>query len=136
MSTKTSHHSLRSKSLTILVQKKDSETNLENYGSLRLLYYLYEFYTRVITSRLENSLHFCQPKKQAGFRSVGTSDHLQTIVIEKTILYNRPLVIIFVDFQKVRVGFNFKRTETMQVDQRYDNIIQHMYTHANQAQEN
>ncbi|GJQ69342.1 hypothetical protein Trydic_g6470 [Trypoxylus dichotomus] len=51
--------------------------------------------------------------EQAGFRSgFGTSDHLQSIktLIKKTIQYNRPFILAFVDFYKA-----FDTTELMAV---------------------
>ncbi|XP_072400420.1 uncharacterized protein [Diabrotica undecimpunctata] len=55
------------------------------------------------TTRLDKKLDLYQSREQAGFRAnFGTNDHLQTIkqLIEKSIEYNKPLVVTFVDFHK------------------------------------
>jgi len=46
---------------TILIHKKEDKTNLENY----LKSHLHKLFTRVITSRLENTLEYYQPREQA-----------------------------------------------------------------------
>ncbi|KAH1019493.1 hypothetical protein HUJ04_009303 [Dendroctonus ponderosae] len=58
---------------------------------------------KIVVGRIENKLDFYHQKKQAGFRSgFGTNDHLQSlkVLIEKPVGYNRPLALIFVDFEK------------------------------------
>ncbi|XP_056633464.1 uncharacterized protein LOC130443041 [Diorhabda sublineata] len=87
----------------ILIHKKGDITNFENYRPISLLSHLYKWFTKIVTKRLERKLDFYQSREQAGFRiGYGTNDHLQTIkiLIEKSIEYNRPLVMIFVDFRK------------------------------------
>ncbi|XP_045480952.1 uncharacterized protein LOC123685338 [Harmonia axyridis] len=89
-------------SLTILLYKKGDKTSLENYRPISLLdHHLYKLYTRILTNRLESKFELYQPREQAGFRAgYSTNDHLQCLktLIEKTIEYNRPLVLKFVDF--------------------------------------
>lgn len=82
-------------------------------------------------------MDFYQPKEQAGFRSeFGTNDHLQCLktLIEKTIEYNRPLALIFVDFKKafdtVELPAILTALQECRIDHRYCNIIKNIYDNA------
>ena len=123
--------------LTILLHKKGDPTDLENYRPISLLNHLYKLFTRIITDRLETKLDFYQPKEQAGFRkNFGTNDHLHCIkgIIEKSIEYNRPLVLAFVDFRKAfdTIEFNsiMKALEESRIDYRYSRLIKNIYNNA------
>ena len=82
-------------------------------------------------------LDFYQPPEQTGFRAkFGTTDHLQSIktVIEKSIEYNRPLVLAFVDFQKafdtVEPKAVLSALQECRIDYRYTKIIYNIYKNA------
>lgn len=122
---------------TILLHKKGDKTDLENYRPITLLSHLYKLFTRVITSRLERKIEFYQPKEQAGFRSAfGTNDHLQSIktLIEKTVEYNRPLALLFIDFHKafdtVELKALIKALGECRIDYRYSKLIYNIYNNA------
>lgn len=123
--------------IVILIHKKGNADDLENYRPISLLSHLYKLFTRIITSRLENKLDFYQPVEQGGFRSgFGTNDHLQSIkaVIEKSIEYNRPLVLAFVDFHKafdtVELDAVLGALQECRVDYRYTRLIYNIYKNA------
>lgn len=123
--------------VTILIHKKGDITDLENYRPISLLSHLYKWFTKIITKRLERKLDFYQPREQAGFRrNYGTNDHLQTIktLIEKSIEYNKPLVLIFVDFNKafdtVELQAILSALQQNRIDYRYTQLIQHIYNNA------
>lgn len=124
-------------SLTILLYKKGDKTSLENYRPISLLDHLYKLYTRILTNRLESKFELYQPREQAGFRArYGTNDHLQCLktLIEKTIEYNRPLVLTFVDFHKafdtVELTAIIKALNECRIDHRYTNVIKNIYNNA------
>lgn len=84
-----------------MLHKKEDNTDLDHYRPISPLNYLYKLFTKKIT-RLENKLD--QPREQTEFRRQwGTNVHLQSIkiLIEKSIEYNRPLILTFIDFHKV-----------------------------------
>lgn len=123
--------------IVILIHKKGDTAELENYRPISLLSHLYKLFTRIITTRLENKLDFYQPIEQAGFRrGFGTNDHLQSIktLIEKSIEYNRPLVIAFVDFHKafdtVEMSAVLDSLQKCRVDYRYTKLIYNIYKNA------
>ncbi|XP_029658895.1 uncharacterized protein LOC115232884 [Formica exsecta] len=85
------------------------------------------------------TLDFYQPPEQAGFRcGYGTNNHLQVIktLIEKSVEYNKPLVLVFVDYEKAfdsikhNEMFRCKALADCRVDYRYSAILQHIYKHA------
>lgn len=123
--------------IVILIHKKGDTAELENYRPISLLSHLYKLFTRIITTRLENKLDFYQPIEQAGFRrGFGTNDHLQSIktLIEKSMEYNRPLVIAFVDFHKafdtVELSAALDSLQKCRVDYRYTKLIYNIYKNA------
>lgn len=123
--------------IIIIMHKKGDITNLGNYRPISLLSHIYKLFMKVITKRLTHKLDFYQPREQAGFRTgFGTNDHLQTIktLIEKSIEYNKPLMLIFVDFEK---AFDFVNQHQMlmaladcRVDYRYTTLLKYIYEHA------
>lgn len=123
--------------VTILLHKKGNITDLQNYRPISLLSHLYKIFMKIICNRLTSKLDFYQPTEQAGFRSgYGTNDHLQTIktLIEKSIEYNRPLVLTFVDFQKafdtVELWAILAALQQSRIDFRYAQLLHHIYTNA------
>lgn len=123
--------------VTILIHKKGDITNLENYRPISLLSHLYKLFTKIITKRLENKLEAYQPREQAGFRKgYGTNDHLQTIktLIEKSIEYNKPLALIFIDFKKafdtVELPSILNALNECRVDHRYTELLHNIYRNA------
>lgn len=121
----------------VLLHKKGDITELTNYRPISLLSHIYKLFTKIITKRLEARLDFYQPREQAGFRSgYGTNDHLLVIknLIEKSAEYNKPLALIFVDYEKAFDTINQQKmlialTEC-RIDYRYTNLIKHIYQSA------
>lgn len=117
--------------MIIIIHKKGDISNLNNYRPISLLSHTYKLFTKIIEKRLINKLDFYQPREQAGFRSgYGTSDHLLVIktLIEKIIEYNKPLVLIFVDFEKafdtIEQQIMLKALAESRVDHRYSALNQ------------
>ena len=75
----------------MIIFKKGNRIDLRNYRRICLLSNIYKAFTKVLTKRLENTLHEHQPQDQVGFRS-GYST--------KCGEYNIPLCIAFVDDKK------------------------------------
>ena len=87
----------------ILIHKKGSRNDLNNYRPITLMSNLYKLFSKIIVRRLTKTLDEEQPQEQAGFRSkFSTSDHLQTLnqVVEKTREHNLKLYMAFIDFKK------------------------------------
>lgn len=75
-----------------------------NYRPISLLSHVHKlFFTVIIINRLSSKLDSAQPNEQAGFRKGhGTIEHIHTVkeLIQKSIEYNLPLAIAFVDYEK------------------------------------
>lgn len=84
-----------------------------------------------------SKLDLYQPREQAGFRTeYGTNAHLLAIkpLIEKCNEYNKPLVLIFIDFEQ---GFRYSRTTLYKSCSRsgknrlrYTQLLNYMYLNA------
>lgn len=121
----------------ILLHKKGDITNIGNYRPISLLSHVYKLFTKIITRRLSHKLDSYQTREQAGFRTgYGTNDHLQVLksLIEKCVEYNKPLVFIFVDYEK---AFDSVDQHTMlralsdgRIDYRYSTVIKYIYENA------
>lgn len=121
----------------ILLHKKGDIANIENYRPISLLSHIYKLLTRIITNRLGAKLDAYQPVEQAGFRKgFSTIEHLQTIrtVVEKTIEYNIPLHLAFVDYHKafdsVETWAFLTALEDARIDSRYSALIKDIYDEA------
>lgn len=126
-----------SNAIIITMHKKGDPTDLGNYRPISLLTHIYKIFTKILTKRLTNKLIFYQPKEQAGFRpGFGTNDHLLSIkvLIEKCIEYNKPLILIFVDYEKAFDSVNQRRMlealSECRIDYRYTTLIKHIYNKA------
>lgn len=121
----------------VIMHKKGNIADLKNYRPISLLSHLYKLFTKILTKRLTYKLDFYQPTEQAAFRSgYGTNDHLQVVklLIEKSIEYNKPLVLVFVDYEKAFDSIDhtemFKALADCRIDHRYSALIRHIYGNA------
>lgn len=121
----------------IILHKKGNIEKLQNYRPISLLSHMYKLFMRIITKRITNKLDLYQPCEQAGFRTrYGTNDHLQVIktLIEKCVEYNKPLFLIFVDYEKafdtISQSKMLQALTECRVDYRYTAIIKNIYEKA------
>jgi hypothetical protein len=87
-------------STIILLHKKGSHDNLNNYRPVSLLPTIYKVFMKILTNRLTTIMDGNQPEEQTGFRvKYSTMDHLQAInqVIEKSHKFNHNLYIAYID---------------------------------------
>jgi hypothetical protein len=109
----------------LLNHKKCDTTEVENYRPINLLSPLYKIFTRIINHRIGKN-------KDSG-SGFGTNNYLLTakVLIEKTIEYNRLLVLVFVDFQKtidtVEISSILAALSQCRIDYEYARLIRNMY---------
>ncbi|VDO16914.1 unnamed protein product [Brugia timori] len=87
----------------ILLHKKGSRCDLNNYRPISLTSNLSKIFCKLIKNRIYNTLDSHQPIDQAGFRkNFSTIDHIFTLnqILEKSREYNMPLCLMFIDFNK------------------------------------
>ena len=128
------------KAIIVLLHKKGDIAQIQNYRPISLLSHIYKLFMRIITKRLTAKLDLYQPAEQAGFRKgYGTNDHLHTIkiLIEKCVEYNKPLVLVFIDYEKAFDTVDhlamLRALADCRIDHRYTNILKHVYANANAA---
>ncbi len=85
-----------------IFQGREQKRHQELHTNLLPIKYVYNLFTKIITTRLEKKLDENQPREQAGFRSkYSTTDHIHAInqLKEKCHEYNIPLCVAFVDYE-------------------------------------
>lgn len=125
------------RAVIIILHKKGNITDLKNYRPISLLSHVYKLFTRIVTKRITNKLDLYQPREQAGFRrGFGTNDHLLVVktIIEKCTEYKKPIVPIFVDYEKafdsIDQGKMLQALTKARIDHRYTTVIKNIYQKA------
>lgn len=121
----------------ILLFKKRDAGCVENYRLVSLLTVLYKLFTKIITKRFTMKLDFYQSVEQAEFRSgYSTIKYIHAVrtLIEKSIEYNIPLCLAYVDYHKafdpLEVWAILEAMKKARIHSRYSNLIQSIYENA------
>jgi hypothetical protein len=124
------------KSYVIVLFKKGDRQLPDNYRPITLLSILYNFFVRIIYSRIRKILEAALSVDKAGFRNgFACDDHLQSIVflIEVCSEFNVPLWICAVDYQKafdsVEHASIWKALHAQGVDSCYIQVLAELYQH-------
>ena len=91
------------KALIVVLYKKDNISECKNYRPISLLSHVYKFFMTIIGNRITDDLYSCLPDSQAAYQpDRGTIEQIFALnqVIEKSIEFNKPLIVIFIDFTK------------------------------------
>ncbi|KAH7693024.1 protein F43G9.7, partial [Aphelenchoides avenae] len=122
-------------SKTVLLYKKGDPENIANYRPICLLSVVYKVFTKLILTRLTETLDAAQPPEQAGFRSgYCTMDHLQTInqLQGKAPEFGQRLFIVFIDYEKafdsIEMNAVWNALEEQGVDPRYVSLLEETNT--------
>lgn len=123
-----------SKSDIILLFKKGDPKNIDNYRPISLLPSLYKLFASTIEKRITTTLEKCQPIEQAGFRrNYSTVDHIHSLelLIEKYQEFQRPLYIVFIDYQKafdsILHSSIWKALQSQKVEKKYVQVLKYLY---------
>lgn len=126
-----------SESKIILLYKKGDPKDIGNYRPISLLPSIYKLFSTLINQRISAALEKNQPIEQAGFRKkYSTIDHIHTLelIIEKYQEQQRPLYIIFIDYQKAfDTIFHesiWASLKSQNVERKYINILKYLYSNS------
>ena len=91
------------KALIVVLYKKDDRSECKNYRPISLLSHVYKLFMTIIGNRITDDLYSCFPDSQAAYQpGRGTIEQIFALnqMIEKSIEFNKPLYVIFIDFTK------------------------------------
>ena len=91
--------------------QEGNTSDIKSYRPVSLLLIMYKVFSNILLQRMIRTLHFHQPREQAGFRvGYATIDHLQVVnqLQEKADECNMPLCFAFVDYEKVFDNIEFE----------------------------
>ena len=88
-------------SMIVLIHKKGSRTNPNNYRPINLLSHIYKVFISILYDRLNTDFVKYLPEEQAAYQeNRGCTEQIFSLlqVAEKAIEFNKPLHIVFIDF--------------------------------------
>ena len=120
--------------LIVILYKKNSRFECSNYRPISLLSHIYKVFITIIANRIKNDLYASFPPTQAAYQpGRGAIEQILALeqIIEKSIEFNKPVYICFIDFNKafdsVKLPCLWKLLESTRINKRYISLLQHTY---------
>ena len=121
--------------LIVVLFKKDDRSECKNYRPISLLSHIYKLFMTIIGDRIKSDLYLSFPSSQAAYQpGRGTTEQVFSLcqLIEKSIDFNEPLHIIFIDFTKAFDSIRFDKlwtilNNTTIVNKNYINLLKSLY---------
>ena len=120
--------------LIVVLFKKGSRQDCGNYRPISLLSHVYKLFISIIASRVKDDLYASFPASQAAYQpGRGTIEQIIALeqIIEKSIEFNNPVYIAFIDFTKafdsVKLPCLWKLLECTSINKRYINLLKQTY---------
>ena len=91
------------RTLIVVLFKKDDRSECKNYRPISLLSHIYKLFMTIIRCRISDDLYSRFPDSQAAYQpNRGTTEQIFALsqLIEKSIEFNKPLHMVFIDFTK------------------------------------
>ena len=125
--------------LIVVIFKKGSRLDCENYRPISLLSHVYKLFITIVANRIKNDLYASFPTSQAAYQpGRGTIEQVIALeqIIEKSIEFNHPAYIVFIDFTKafdsIKLPFLWKLlNKTTNINKRYINLLKSTYENSN-----
>ena len=121
--------------LIVVLFKKDDRSECKNYRPISLLSHIYKLFMTIIGDRIKSDLYFFLPSSQAAYQpGRGTTEQIFCLcqLIEKSIEFNEPLHIIFIDFTKAFDSIKLDKLwsildNTTIINKNYINLLKSLY---------
>ena len=119
--------------LIVVIYKKSSKLEFGNYRPISLLSHIYKIFISIIASRVKNDLYASFPASQAAYQpGRGTIEQVKALEhIEKSIEFNNPVHIAFIDFTKafdsIKLDCLWKLLEKTSLNKKYINLLKLTY---------
>ena len=120
--------------LIVVLFKKGIRLDCKNYCPISLLSHVYKLFISIIANRVKNSLYESFPESQAAYQpGRGTIEQIIALeqMLEKSIEFNNPLYLVFIDFTKafdsIKLPCLWKLLEQTSINKRYINLLKCTY---------
>ena len=122
------------KALIVVLYKKDDRSECKNYRPISLLSHVYKLFMTIIGGRITNDLYSCFPDSQAAYQpGRGTTEQIFALcqLIEKSIEFNKPMYMIFIDFTKafdsIKLDHLWSILDKTALNKNYINLLKSVY---------
>ena len=120
--------------LIVVLYKKNSRLDCGNYRPISLLSHVYKLFISIIAERVKGDLYASLPDSQAAYQpGRGTIEQVIALeqIIEKSIEFNSPAYIAFIDFTKafdsIKLNKLWNLLEKTSMNKRYINLLKQTY---------
>ena len=122
------------KALIVVLYKKGDRSECKNYRPISLLSHVYKLFMTIIGNRITDDLYSCFPDSQAAYQpGRGTIEQIFALsqMIEKSIEFNKPLYMIFIDFTKafdsIKLDKLWSILDKTSLNKNYINLLKSVY---------
>ena len=122
------------KALIVVLYKKGDRSECKNYRPISLLSHVYKLFMTIIGNRITEDLYSCFPDSQAAYQpGRGTIEQIFALsqLIEKSIEYNKPLYMVFIDFTKafdsIKLDKLWSILDKTPLNKNYINLLKSVY---------
>ena len=122
------------KALIVVLYKKGDRAECKNYRPISLLSHIYKLFMTIIGNRITNDLYSCLPISQAAYQpGRGTVEQIFALsqMIEKSIEFNKPLYLVFIDFTKafdsIKLDKLWSILDKTPLNKNYINLLKSVY---------
>ena len=122
------------KALIVVLYKKGDRAECKNYRPISLLSHIYKLFMTIIGSRITDDLYSCLPNSQAAYQpGRRTIEQIFALsqMIEKSIEFNKPLYMVFIDFTKafdsIKLDKLWSILDKTPLNKNYINLLKSVY---------
>ena len=124
-------------SLIVVLFKKGDRLNCKNYRPISLLSHIYKLFMMIIGNRIKNDIYPNIPSSQAAYQPKrGTIEQILSLqqVIEKSVEFNKPVHIVFIDFTKAFDSVDQRKVwqalDRTSINKQYINLLKAFYSNS------